>query len=415
MDDQYAYLGAVLVDPSTLDAHPLGLEDFTGACRGVFKAMQKIHNSGFVPDVSTLIPECPEWKQVGLEILTWQITAANAGYYAKRLRNQTKLRCFASIGPLVTQMQEDGETVDTIGAEINRYLSISERGAANGVQIGESIRRGIKNIERQGIRGLTTGYRQLDRALSGLQPSGLYIVAGRPGMGKSAWAGNLCETLGAVGKKIIVFSLEMDNEQWAMRMVYSQGRVDSGRANDGALTQDDCRRIAAHGAIIAGWDVKIYDQPSIKVDYMRSITRREKPDLVIIDYLQLAKADAEKRHEEVAEISRGLKALAKENRIPVVALAQMNRGNEMRDKKRPVLSDLRESGQIEQDADAVLFLYRPAYYCQKCQVDGDCGEDGHGTTAEIILAKNRHGKSGIILADYYGENFRFEERRYERV
>ena len=408
---QYAYLGTVLFSPAVLDEHPLDVIDFTGNCRAVFQEMQRLHALGTIPDEITLMG-CKAWTTVALEITSYNFTAANAGYYAEKLREKTKQRCFTSLGPMVSEMQEKGSPAEDIGREINRYLALSERNAANGISLGDSLRLTIAQMDRRGLRGLSTGYRRLDVMLSGLQPSNLYIIAGRPGMGKSAWAGNLSELIAGAGHKVVVFTLEMAHEQWTQRMLYSQATVNSSHGNDGTFSHEDYTRIVASATEMHGWPMRLYDQPALRIDMMRSITRREKPALVIVDYLQLATATAEKRHEEVATISRGLKALAKESRIPVVALAQMNRASDAREKKRPVLSDLRESGQIEQDADAVIFLYRPSYYCDECMVHdkGDCGKEGHGTTAEIIVAKNRHGKGGIVKADYIGENFKFMER-----
>lgn len=408
---QYAYLGTVLFSPTVLDEHPLDVADFTGNCRAVFSEMQRLYSQGTIPDEITLLG-CKAWLPVSNEILSHNFTSANAGYYAEKLREQTRHRCFTSLGPMVAEMQENGSTAEDIGREINRYLALSERNAANGISLSDSLRLTLAQMERRGLRGLPTGYKRLDSMLSGLQPSNLYIVAGRPGMGKSAWAGNLSELVAEAGQKVVVFTLEMAHEQWTQRMIYSQAAVNSSQGNDGTFSPDDYRRIVNSAGKMHEWPMRLYDQPALRVDMLRSITRREKPALVIVDYLQLATASAEKRHEEVATISRGLKALAKESRIPVVALAQMNRASDAREKKRPVLSDLRESGQIEQDADAVLFLYRPSYYCDECQASesGDCGKEGHGTTAEIIVAKNRHGKGGIIKADYFGEHFKFMER-----
>lgn len=410
-DHQHAYLGAVICDPSTLDAHPLDAADFTGAGRNVFLEMCRLHSEGVIPDYSTM-KDLPAWRQIGADVLSYAFTAANVGFYAKKLKEATKLRCYSSIGGLVTEMQERGASAEEIGTEINRYLAISDRSAAQGITAAESVRYVIKQLERKGIKGLPTGFSRLDNMLSGLQPSGLYVLAGRPGMGKSALAGNLVEFLAPRQKKIVVFTLEMCHEQWTTRTLLSQANVNADRCNEGKLTNQDYTAIINAASKVSDWGMKLYDQPAIRVDTMRSITRREKPDLVIVDYLQLATAPAEKRHEEVATISRGLKALAKENRVPVLALAQMNRGSEAREKKRPMLSDLRESGQIEQDADAVMFIYRPSYYCDDCKLsDGnDCGKPGHGTGAEIIVAKNRHGKAGIVQADFYGEHYRFEER-----
>jgi replicative DNA helicase len=257
------------------------------------------------------------------------------------------------------------------------------------------------------ITGLTTGFIDLDKKTSGLQPSDLVIVAGRPSMGKTAFAMNLVENASAhTDKPILVFSMEMPAEQLVVRMMASLGKIDQSRLRTGKLQQDDWPKLSAAMAKLKETTIFIDDTPALTPTEVRARARRlsrEHGDLAVImvDYLQLMQVAgaAEGRTAEISEISRNLKAIAKEFRCPVVALSQLNRSLEQRPNKRPVNSDLRESGAIEQDADVVMFIYRDEVYHE------DSPDKG---VAEIIIGKQRNGPIGTCRLVFQGEFTRFE-------
>ena len=257
------------------------------------------------------------------------------------------------------------------------------------------------------ITGLTTGFIDLDKKTSGLQPSDLVIVAGRPSMGKTAFAMNLVENASAhTEKPILVFSMEMPAEQLVVRMMSSLGKIDQSRLRTGKLQQDDWPKLSSAMAKLKETTIFIDDTPALTPTEVRARARRlsrEHGDLamIMVDYLQLMRVAgaAEGRTAEISEISRNLKAIAKEFRCPVVALSQLNRSLEQRPNKRPVNSDLRESGAIEQDADVVMFIYRDEVYHE------DSPDKG---VAEIIIGKQRNGPIGTCRLAFQGEFTRFE-------
>lgn len=257
------------------------------------------------------------------------------------------------------------------------------------------------------ITGLTTGFIDLDRMTSGLQGSDLVIVAGRPSMGKTSFAMNLVENAAlASDRPIMVFSMEMPAEQLVIRMLSSLGRIDQSRVRTGKLEQDDWPKLSGATEKLKDTQIFIDDTPALTPTELRSRVRRlvrEQGDLgmIMVDYLQLMRVagSSEGRTAEISEISRSLKALAKEFRVPVVALSQLNRALEQRPNKRPVNSDLRESGAIEQDADVIMFIYRDEVYNE------DSPDQG---VAEIIIGKQRNGPIGTCRLSFRGQFTRFE-------
>ena len=265
------------------------------------------------------------------------------------------------------------------------------------------------------ITGLTTGFIDLDRMTSGLQSSDLVIVAGRPSMGKTSFAMNLVENAAlASDRPIMVFSMEMPAEQLVIRMLSSLGRIDQSRVRTGKLEQDDWPKLSSATEKLKDTQIFIDDTPALTPTELRSRVRRlvrEQGDLgmIMVDYLQLMRVAGsnEGRTAEISEISRSLKALAKEFKVPVVALSQLNRALEQRPNKRPVNSDLRESGAIEQDADVIMFIYRDEVYNE------DSPDQG---VAEIIIGKQRNGPIGTCRLSFQGQFTRFENlarRDYE--
>ena len=253
---------------------------------------------------------------------------------------------------------------------------------------------------------LPTGFSDLDRTVVGMSPGDLVLVGARPGMGKTSFAMNVAvnasKKLG--GKSVCVFSLEMSSEQLASRLLSSEALVDSTALRRGTLSSDDWRRLAEASAILSECNIYIDDTSGITIAGMRSkLHRMKNVGLIVIDYLQLMQSDRriDNRVNEVAEISRNLKLLAKEMNVPLICCAQLSRGPESRTDKRPMLSDLRDSGAIEQDADMVMFLYREEYY----KTTGAAEEE-----AEVIVAKNRHGSVGNVKVGWIGKYTKFITR-----
>jgi replicative DNA helicase len=257
------------------------------------------------------------------------------------------------------------------------------------------------------VTGIATGYGDLDSKTSGFQPGDLVVVAGRPSMGKTALALNICENVALnVGLPVAVFSMEMGATQLAMRMIGSVGKLDQHKIRTGRLHNDDWERLSSALGRLNDAPIHIDESPALNALELRARARRLHRTcgglgLIVVDYLQLMQAvtQGENRATEISEVSRSLKALAKELQVPVVALSQLNRGLEQRPNKRPIMSDLRESGAIEQDADLILFIYRDEVY------NADSTDKG---TAEIIIAKQRNGPIGMVRLTFLGEYTRFE-------
>jgi replicative DNA helicase len=252
------------------------------------------------------------------------------------------------------------------------------------------------------VLGMPTGFSGLDRVLVGLGKSDLVLVGARPGMGKTSFAMNLAANAAESSKKAVaIFSLEMSAEQLVTRIMSSEALIDSYRLRSGELTDDDWQKLAHAASRLSDCQILIDDTPGITVTGMKSKLRRVKNlGLVVIDYLQLMQGDKrnDNRVQEVGDISRGLKLLAKELNVPVVTCAQLSRGPESRTDKRPMLSDLRDSGAIEQDADIVMFLYRDEYYNE---------DAGSQSVAEVIVAKNRHGSVDKVKLGWIGQYTKF--------
>jgi replicative DNA helicase len=257
------------------------------------------------------------------------------------------------------------------------------------------------------ITGLSTGYHDLDEMTSGLQPADLVIIAGRPSMGKTTFAMNIAEHAAIKsGKSVLVFSMEMPGDSLAMRMMSSLGRIDQHRLRTGKLEDEDWPRITSAVSMLSEAPLFIDDTPALTPGEIRSRARRVAREqgglaLIVLDYIQLMQISGfkENRTAEISEISRSLKSLAKELNVPVIALSQLNRGLEQRTDKRPVMSDLRESGAIEQDADLIMFIYRDEVYNENSPDKG---------IAEIIIAKQRNGPIGRVRLTFLGKFTRFE-------
>ncbi len=349
-------------------------------------------------------------------------TAVNVKAYANIVREYSILRSLIQIGNEISAsaFNADGKPSKELLDEAERKVFlIAEQGAGNrqGFQaINELLGRAVERVEemyRSGdaITGIATGFTSFDEKTSGLQKSDLIIVAGRPSMGKTSFAMNLAETAALNGgHSVAVFSMEMPGEQLALRMMSSLGRIDSHRLRTGKLDDQDWPRLISSVNMLSKAKLFIDDTASLTPTDLRARTRRLKRehglDLVIIDYLQLMQVSSnnENRATEISEISRSLKALAKELQVPIVALSQLNRSVEQRPDKRPVMSDLRESGSIEQDADVILFIYRDEVYNE------DSADKG---VAEIIIRKQRNGPIGTVRLSFLGQYTRFENLAHD--
>ncbi|MBF0241482.1 MAG: replicative DNA helicase [Desulfamplus sp.] len=421
-------LSAILIDNDTimdvLDV--IKPEDFyKKAHEKIFKAITELFAKAEPVDlvtVATKLREKGEIEDIGGAAFLASIAdaapvAVNAIHYAKIIKGKSTLRALihSSMEMIERCMKDRGDFEDIIDFAQNSVFKIAElRATAYFTGLSELLNLNLKQIEHRKDNkgfalGLTTGYKNLDAITSGLQKSDLIIIAARPSMGKTAFALNIARNVAYNdGASVAIFSLEMSKEQLSMRILTSEARIDSKRLKGGYIDNKDLAHVSAACVSIDKLSIYIDDTPNITVMEIRAKTRRLMMDkglgLVIIDYLQLMKAPfrSERRDLEIAEISRALKGLAKELNIPVIALSQLNRLLEQRAEKRPLLSDLRESGALEQDADIVAFIYRDEVY-NKEESNPNKG------IAEIIVAKNRNGAVGTAKMAFFGSFTKFEE------
>ena len=351
-------------------------------------------------------------------------TAANIMAYADIVHEKSVLRQLASVGTEIADSaynQEGRDSRELLDEAEKNVYKIAEQGARNQkgfVGMTELLKNTVDQIDtlyqnEGAITGISTGFDSFDEMTSGLQAGELVIVAGRPSMGKTTFAMNLAENAAIGGKKsVAVFSLEMPGESLSMRMISSLGRIDQHNLRSGQIKDEDWARITSTVSMLSKTKVFVDDTAGLSPTELRARARRLKRehglDLIVIDYLQLmtgsSKSASENRTAEVSEISRSLKALAKELEVPVIALSQLNRSLEQRTDKRPVMSDLRESGAIEQDADLIIFIYRDEVYNEDSEQKG---------TAEIIIAKQRNGPIGKVRLTFLGKYTRFENHMPE--
>jgi len=431
LDAELAVLGGIMLDPEALESLEGSLipeHFYTERHRLIFNAMLDLTGKGQPADSLTIKDYLEQRQQLdtcgGEQYLSDLIsaipTAANVRHYAQIVRDRAVLRELLGVCSKVSQnIYESPETEvgDHLDQAEMEMLAVAERFSRSRPtfnKMNELMIEGYHQLEKRyaekrSITGTPTGYHDLDDITSGLQPSDLLIIAGRPSMGKTAFAMNLArnaaiETENATA--VAVFSLEMSAQQIAMRMLASEARVNMNLLRTGRFSSDDWRKLASASGSLAESPIYVDDTPSISVLELRSKCRRLSKeagglDLVIIDYLQLmsGRSGAERREQEISEITRSLKGLAKELNVPVVALSQLNRSLESRADKRPMMSDLRESGAIEQDADVIMFIYRDEVYNKKPENEG---------LAEVIIAKQRNGATGIINLTFLHEYTRFE-------
>jgi len=413
LEAEVSVLGAALLSRTAAsDTVELLVPDdfYRNAHRLVFEAVQALISVGEPVDTVTVTDWLGRRDQLdevggaaGLHDLTVAVpTAANAAYYARIVREKALLRRLIDAGTAVVKLgYESTDDADHVvdQAESLVYEVAQANTTSEYERLGELLNRSFEQIEQLAERssevtGLATGFDDLDRLTAGLQPQNLVIVAARPAMGKSALALGISHFVTArLGRPAILFSLEMSKLEIVNRLLSSEARIDSSRLRTGRLQDSDWRKLGDALGTLAEAPLFIDDTPSISLMEIRAKCRRLKQkhglDLVIVDYLQLMQSTrrVESRQQEVAEISRGLKMLAKELDVPVIALSQLSRQPESRTDKRPQLADLRESGSIEQDADIVSFIYRDEVY------DDQSPDKG---IAELIISKHRNGATGVV-------------------
>ncbi len=431
LDAELAVLGGIMLDPEALErleGNLLPEHFYADRHHLIFNAMQELAGKGQPVDALTVKDYLAQRSQLDAcggelylgELISAIPTAANVNHYGHIVRERAVLRELLNVCSRVSQNVYEKPDLD-VDVHLDRaemdVLAVAERFSRSRPtfsKMSDLMVEGYHQLEKRyaekkAITGIPTGFSDLDEITSGMQRSDLIIVAGRPSMGKTAFAMNLARNAAAEAedaKAIAVFSLEMSCQQIALRMLASEARVNMKLLRTGRFSAEDWRKLAARSGALAESPIFIDDTPAISVLELRSKCRRLKKeagglDLVIIDYLQLmsGRHNAERREQEISEITRSLKGLAKELDVPVIALSQLNRSLESRTEKRPMMSDLRESGAIEQDADVIAFIYREEVYNKKPENEG---------LAEVIIAKQRNGPTGIVHLTFLHEYTRFE-------
>ncbi len=425
MEAEQATLGSMMLDRDALlkALEFLQGEDFYHENhRKIFEAIAELFDSDRACDLVTLAEKMRQQNTLdrvgGGEYLAMLVnsvpTAANVEYYARIV--EEKSVCRALIQACSTIIKEgydtDIEAVELLDKAQHLILQLSQKKVRyDFVAIKEIINEAFEKIEElyhrdDHVIGVPTGFSDLDVITTGFHPSDLVVIAARPGMGKTSFCLNIAQYAGTKKQiPVAIFSLEMSQEQIAQRLLCGEARIDAGRVRRGILSENDWKKLAEAAGRLADSVIFIDDSPSISVLELRAKARRLKYErnlgLVIVDYLQLMRGHTrpENRQQEISEISRSLKAMARELQLPVMAVSQLSRAVEQRSPKRPQLSDLRESGAIEQDADVVMFIYRDDYY------NSDSKKKG---VAELIVAKQRNGPVGTVELAFIEQFTRFE-------
>ena len=437
IEAEVSVLGGMLIDNDAVARAIEVVDDsmfYREANRRLFRSMARLFERGDVVDVITLNEELKKTNELEstggasylAELLDAVPTAANIEYHARIVREKALLRrLIDAASDIIRDVYDQGErdVEEVLDHAEQRVFRVAETHQREGfVWIKEILWPTFEHIEKLqesagGITGVATGFKDLDRMTTGLQKGELIIVAARPSMGKTSWILNVAQTAAIEhNTTVAIFSLEMSKEQLVQRFLCAEGRVDAQRLRRGKMSPDEYQRLAAAAGHLNTAPLWIDDSPGSTVLEMRAKARRLKSDtnlgLLVIDYMQLMSGNtrAENRVQEVSEISRGLKALARELEVPVVALSQLSRAPEQRTDRRPLLSDLRDSGSIEQDADLVMFLYRPEYYFGPVDKDGNSLEG----KSELIVSKHRNGPTGVVNLYFHKAYTRFDSVTSER-
>lgn len=432
LEAEQAVLGSMLID-SRCVSDVIGIlrpEDFfLKQNQQLYETIYTMFNFSQTIDPVTVLDKLRELgyyeensKDYVLQLMEITPTAANAVRYANIVRDKSMLRGLAQAARDITETvySQVGTPAEMLESAEKKIYALRKGERGDSLEhIGTVLHKVFDRLTElaqsdSAIPGLSTGLRDLDSKINGLNKSDLLLVAARPAMGKSAFALNLGVNVAKAYKKTVaIFNLEMSREQLAMRLLASESFIDMQKLATGKLTDEEWGKLAMAAASLSQTDIRIDDNPSVTVADINAKCRRiENLGLVVIDYLQLmtssgyGKNSGDNRVTIVGEISRALKIMAKELNIPVVCLSQLSRAVESRTDKRPILSDLRESGAIEQDADSVMFLYRDEYYNPNSEDKG---------LAECIVSKNRHGETGTVKLQWFGPYQTFTDREWKHA
>ena len=448
LESEMSLLGSMILDPTVIaDVLPHVHSDemfYSAAHAAVFKALIQLyeqHQSGDLVMLVDKLRDAEQLKDIGGEEYLLQLveavpSATSAPYYARTVADKHRLRrLIEASGQILYDAYHPSEDAQGVNEVIDKaeskIFAIAEQAQTNEAQelnelLQDEIER-LEAIEGKGVSGIPTGFTKLDEMLSGLHKGEMIILAARPSMGKTAMALNLAEQVafgGAIGgaktknEKVPVafFSLEMSKESITNRLLSAKSGVDSHKMRTGSFTESDFQKLIRAAGDLGEAKIYIDDSPNLSVLALRArarrLVRRSEIKCIIIDYLQLLtspSAARESRQVEVSEISRGIKALARELDLPVICLAQLNRGTENRSDNRPKLSDLRESGSIEQDADVVMLLHREAYY-HIGDEDWEMDNPDKVNLTELIIAKQRNGPTGVVELDWDNRTTRFKNK-----
>ncbi len=422
---EQSLLGSILIDPESFNeiADVLTATDFYHPEHTqIYLAMQELFLQNREIDIVTLIDMLVQkgiYDKAGgenyIRLLAEAVpNALNIKDYARIVKDKSSLRQLIDACSEILEVaySEQDEVAQIVGLAESKIFAIAQgRDSKNFVHIRDAMmnifdRLHLLQEDKNALQGTKTGFSGLDAVLAGMGNSDLVLVGARPGMGKTSFALNIATNVAqATGKTVCIFSLEMSAEQLVTRVLSSEAMVDSYTLRTGDLKPEDWEHLAEASSVLASCNILIDDTTGITVTGMKAKLRRvENLGLVVIDYLQLMQADhrIDNRVQEVADISRNLKVMAKELNVPVICCAQLSRGPESRTDKKPMLSDLRDSGAIEQDADVVMFLYRDEYY----KTDRDPNQQ-EANIAEVIVAKNRHGSTGNVEMGWIGKYTKF--------
>ena len=431
LEAEQAVLGSILID-SRCVADIVGIvspEDFyLKQNREIFETIYTMFNFSQTIDPVTVLNKMKELRVYQdnsrdyiLQLMEITPTAANAARYANIVREKAMLRGLAQAATDISETvySEVGTASEMLESAEKKIYSLRKGERNDSLEhIGTVLHKVFDRLTELSqsdslIPGLSTGLRDLDSKINGLNKSDLLLVAARPAMGKSAFALNIAVNVAKKYKKTVaVFNLEMSREQLAMRLLASESFIDMQKLATGKLNEDEWSKLCLASSALSQTDIRIDDNPSVTVAEMNAKLRRlDNLGLVVIDYLQLMQGSgygkaSDNRVTVVSDISRSLKIMAKELNVPVVCLSQLSRNCESRNDKRPILSDLRESGAIEQDADSVMFLYRDEYYHENTEDKG---------LAECIVAKNRHGETGTVKLQWFGPYQTFSDREWKHA
>ena len=431
LEAEQAVLGSILID-SRVVADVVGIlspEDFfLQQNKEIFETVYTMFNFSQTIDPVTVLNKMKELgvyhdnsRDYILQLMEITPTAANVVRYANIVREKSMLRGLARASTDISEMVADevGTASEMLETAEKKIYALRKGERNDSLEhIGTVLHKVFDRLTELSmsdslIPGLSTGLRDLDTKINGLNKSDLILVAARPAMGKSAFALNLAVNVAKKYKKTVaVFNLEMSREQLAMRLLASESFIDMQKLATGKLTDEEWSKLCMASTALSQTDIRIDDNPSVTVADINAKCRRlDNLGLVVIDYLQLMQGsgygkNSENRVTMVGEISRSLKIMAKELNIPVICLSQLSRAVESRTDKRPILSDLRESGAIEQDADSVMFLYRDEYYNENTEDKG---------LAECIVSKNRHGETGTVKLQWFGPYQTFADREWKHA